>query len=138
MKTLKVCILVSHASSPHHCSLQALSDTCTLFSQQKDSGAIGKQIEDGVRLMGRGAEHIKWPIHLEVVFDVTSVHLFSLVSVSLTQTCFCIHILVIISWFPYRRKEYLLINCGSISNKLELLYIVNTGFKGDCKGKSSG
>ncbi|GER54494.1 50S ribosomal protein L15 [Striga asiatica] len=32
----------------------------------KDSGAIGKQIEDGVRLMARGAEHIKWPIHLEV------------------------------------------------------------------------
>ncbi|KAL6560343.1 hypothetical protein OROGR_003902 [Orobanche gracilis] len=32
----------------------------------KDSGAIGKQIEDGVRLMGRGSEHIKWPIHLEV------------------------------------------------------------------------
>ncbi|KAA0054208.1 50S ribosomal protein L15 [Cucumis melo var. makuwa] len=32
----------------------------------KDTGAIGKQIEDGVRLMGRGAEHIKWPIHLEI------------------------------------------------------------------------
>ncbi|KAK9134476.1 hypothetical protein Syun_013806 [Stephania yunnanensis] len=32
----------------------------------KDTGAIGKQIEDGVRLMGRGAEEIKWPIHLEV------------------------------------------------------------------------
>lgn len=32
----------------------------------KDAGAIGKQIEDGVRLMGRGAEKIKWPIHLEV------------------------------------------------------------------------
>ncbi|KAJ0096445.1 hypothetical protein Patl1_27778 [Pistacia atlantica] len=32
----------------------------------KDTGAIGKQIEDGVRLMGRGAEKIKWPIHLEV------------------------------------------------------------------------
>ncbi|MCL7024348.1 hypothetical protein MKW94_020437 [Papaver nudicaule] len=32
----------------------------------KDSAAIGKQIRDGVRLMGRGAEHIKWPIHLEV------------------------------------------------------------------------
>ncbi|KAI3670127.1 hypothetical protein L6452_41776 [Arctium lappa] len=32
----------------------------------KDTGAIGKQIRDGVRLMGRGAEHIKWPIHLEV------------------------------------------------------------------------
>lgn len=32
----------------------------------KDAGAIGKQIEDGVRLMGRGAEQIKWPIHLEV------------------------------------------------------------------------
>ncbi|KAK9280913.1 hypothetical protein L1049_003804 [Liquidambar formosana] len=32
----------------------------------KDTGAIGKQIKDGVRLMGRGAEHIKWPIHLEV------------------------------------------------------------------------
>ena len=28
--------------------------------------AIGKQIKDGVRLMGRGAEQIKWPIHLEV------------------------------------------------------------------------
>ncbi|XP_038987665.1 50S ribosomal protein L15 [Phoenix dactylifera] len=32
----------------------------------KDTGAIGKQIKDGVRLMGRGAEHIKWPIHFEV------------------------------------------------------------------------
>ncbi|OMO78129.1 Ribosomal protein L15, bacterial-type [Corchorus capsularis] len=32
----------------------------------KDAGAIGKQIEDGVRLMGRGSEQIKWPIHLEV------------------------------------------------------------------------
>lgn len=32
----------------------------------KDAGAIGKQIRDGVRLMGRGAEHIEWPIHLEV------------------------------------------------------------------------
>ncbi|XP_041998211.1 50S ribosomal protein L15-like [Salvia splendens] len=32
----------------------------------KDRGAIGKQIEDGVRLMGRGAEQIEWPIHLEV------------------------------------------------------------------------
>ncbi|KDP41125.1 hypothetical protein JCGZ_03616 [Jatropha curcas] len=32
----------------------------------KDAGAIGKQIEDGVRLMGRGAHEIKWPIHLEV------------------------------------------------------------------------
>ncbi|PKA61529.1 50S ribosomal protein L15, chloroplastic [Apostasia shenzhenica] len=32
----------------------------------KETDAIGKQIEDGVRLMGRGAELIKWPIHLEV------------------------------------------------------------------------
>uniref|UniRef100_A0A5B7B0R2 Large ribosomal subunit protein uL15/eL18 domain-containing protein n=1 Tax=Davidia involucrata TaxID=16924 RepID=A0A5B7B0R2_DAVIN len=32
----------------------------------KDTRAIGKQIRDGVRLMGRGAEQIKWPIHLEV------------------------------------------------------------------------
>ncbi|XP_009338744.2 50S ribosomal protein L15 [Pyrus x bretschneideri] len=32
----------------------------------KDTGAIGKQIKDGVRLMGRGAEQIQWPIHLEV------------------------------------------------------------------------
>lgn len=32
----------------------------------KDTRAIGKQIKDGVRLMGRGAEQIKWPIHLEV------------------------------------------------------------------------
>ncbi|KAB2597203.1 54S ribosomal protein L10 [Pyrus ussuriensis x Pyrus communis] len=31
-----------------------------------DTGAIGKQIEDGVRLMGRGAEQIQWSIHLEV------------------------------------------------------------------------
>ncbi|KAK4568945.1 hypothetical protein RGQ29_004383 [Quercus rubra] len=30
----------------------------------KDTGAIGKQIKDGVGLMGRGAEQIKWPIHL--------------------------------------------------------------------------
>lgn len=32
----------------------------------KDAGALGKQIKDGVRLMGRGSEQIKWPIHLEV------------------------------------------------------------------------
>jgi len=32
----------------------------------KETGAIGKQIKDGIRLMGRGAEEIKWPIHLEV------------------------------------------------------------------------
>ncbi|KAI4303925.1 hypothetical protein MLD38_039503 [Melastoma candidum] len=32
----------------------------------KDAGAIGKQIKDGVRLMGRGSEQIQWPIHLEV------------------------------------------------------------------------
>ena len=32
----------------------------------KDTSAIGKQIKDGIRLMGRGAEEIKWPIHLEV------------------------------------------------------------------------
>uniref|UniRef100_A0A1J3DJQ7 50S ribosomal protein L15 n=1 Tax=Noccaea caerulescens TaxID=107243 RepID=A0A1J3DJQ7_NOCCA len=32
----------------------------------KDVGAIGKQIQDGVRLMGRGADEIKWPLHFEV------------------------------------------------------------------------
>lgn len=32
----------------------------------KDAGAIGKQIGDGVRLMGRGAEHVQWPLHFEV------------------------------------------------------------------------
>ncbi|XP_062234131.1 large ribosomal subunit protein uL15m-like [Phragmites australis] len=32
----------------------------------KDTNVIGKQIKDGIRLMGRGAEEIKWPIHLEV------------------------------------------------------------------------
>ncbi|KAH9620470.1 hypothetical protein KSS87_016580 [Heliosperma pusillum] len=32
----------------------------------KDAGAVGKQIGDGVRLMGRGCEQIVWPIHLEV------------------------------------------------------------------------
>ncbi|CAK7323143.1 unnamed protein product [Dovyalis caffra] len=31
----------------------------------KETGAIGKQIKDGVRLMGRGLEKIQWPIHLE-------------------------------------------------------------------------
>ncbi|KAL3616465.1 hypothetical protein CASFOL_039855 [Castilleja foliolosa] len=44
---------------------------------KKDSGAIEKKIEDGVRLMGRGAEHIKLAIHLEVTgwrqcFEVTN------------------------------------------------------------------
>ena len=37
---------------------------CILLCQE--TGAIGKQIKDGIRLMGRGAEEIKWPIHLEV------------------------------------------------------------------------
>ncbi|KAK7271362.1 hypothetical protein RJT34_27188 [Clitoria ternatea] len=32
----------------------------------KDAGALGKQMKDGVRLMGRGSEQIKWPIHVEV------------------------------------------------------------------------
>ncbi|KAK2430604.1 50S ribosomal protein L15 [Trifolium repens] len=32
----------------------------------KDAGVLGKQIKDGVRLMGRGSEKILWPIHLEV------------------------------------------------------------------------
>lgn len=32
----------------------------------KDAGATGKQVGDGVRLMARGSEQIKWPIHLEV------------------------------------------------------------------------
>ncbi|GJW27898.1 O-acyltransferase WSD1-like protein, partial [Tanacetum coccineum] len=32
----------------------------------KDTGAIGKQIRDGVRLMGRGSEQKQWPIHPEV------------------------------------------------------------------------
>ncbi|GKV11608.1 hypothetical protein SLEP1_g22851 [Rubroshorea leprosula] len=32
----------------------------------KDVGAVGKQIKDGVRLMGRGADQIKWPINMEV------------------------------------------------------------------------
>ncbi|RZB66099.1 54S ribosomal protein L10, mitochondrial [Glycine soja] len=32
----------------------------------KDAGVLGKQMKDGVRLMGRGSEQIKWPIHQEV------------------------------------------------------------------------
>ncbi|KAG6793292.1 hypothetical protein POTOM_002491 [Populus tomentosa] len=35
----------------------------------QDTGAIGKQIKDGVRLMGRGAEKIQWPIHLELLLE---------------------------------------------------------------------
>ncbi|XP_022157403.1 uncharacterized protein LOC111024111 isoform X1 [Momordica charantia] len=42
------------------------SELITMKTLKQDTGAIGKQIQDGVRLMGRGAEHIKWPIHLEV------------------------------------------------------------------------
>ncbi|KAJ6949187.1 50S ribosomal protein L15-like [Populus alba x Populus x berolinensis] len=38
----------------------------------KDTGAIGKQIKDGVRLMGRGAEKIQWPIHLEHLLFIRS------------------------------------------------------------------
>lgn len=36
------------------------------FPLWQETGAIGKQIKDGIRLMGRGAEEIKWPIHFEV------------------------------------------------------------------------
>ncbi|XP_073296508.1 uncharacterized protein [Primulina huaijiensis] len=45
-------------------------DSSVLITRKtlKDAGAIGKQIEDGVRLMARGAEYIQWPIHLEVMF----------------------------------------------------------------------
>lgn len=32
---------------------------------EKDAGAVGKQIGDGVSLIGRVAELIEWPIHLE-------------------------------------------------------------------------
>ncbi|KAG1327953.1 Mitochondrial/chloroplast ribosomal protein L15/L10 [Cocos nucifera] len=42
------------------------SELITMKTLKVETGAIGKQIKDGVRLMGRGAEHIKWPIHLEV------------------------------------------------------------------------
>ncbi|KAM7278019.1 hypothetical protein ACFE04_005153 [Oxalis oulophora] len=47
---------------------QGKIDSHELISMKtlKDAGAIGKQIQDGVRLMGRGAEKIEWPIHLEV------------------------------------------------------------------------
>ncbi|XP_027342846.1 uncharacterized protein LOC113855412 [Abrus precatorius] len=43
-------------------------DSSELISMKtlKDAGALGKQMKDGVRLMGRGSEQIKWPIHLEV------------------------------------------------------------------------
>jgi hypothetical protein len=42
------------------------NDTSNCFLLHQETGAIGKQIKDGIRLMGRGAEEIKWPIHLEV------------------------------------------------------------------------
>ncbi|KAK1300255.1 hypothetical protein QJS10_CPB13g01422 [Acorus calamus] len=47
---------------------EGIIDSSELITMKtlKESGAIGKQIKDGVRLMGRGAEEIKWPIHLEV------------------------------------------------------------------------
>ncbi|KAH9329712.1 hypothetical protein KI387_001820 [Taxus chinensis] len=32
----------------------------------KDAGVLGKKVEDGVRLLGRGAEEIRWPVHIEV------------------------------------------------------------------------
>ncbi|KAL3652764.1 hypothetical protein CASFOL_002445 [Castilleja foliolosa] len=40
--------------------------TADVGENKNDSGAIEKKIEDGVRLMGRGAEHIKLAIHLEL------------------------------------------------------------------------
>ncbi|CAB4290208.1 unnamed protein product [Prunus armeniaca] len=44
-----------------------LADICLGSSiMYSDTGAIRKQIKDGVRLMGRGAEQIQWPIHFEV------------------------------------------------------------------------
>lgn len=53
---------------------------------QQDTAAIGKQIKDGVRLMGRGAEQIKWPIHLEVTFNIYDFSWFSTLSY-LTSCC---------------------------------------------------
>lgn len=44
------------------------------FLWSQDTGAIGKQIEDGVRLMARGSEDIKWPIHLEVGYLINCLH----------------------------------------------------------------
>ena len=63
MKTLKV--WSQHSSlfdSVTHVSVSYQ----TINADMQDVGAIGKQIEDGVRLMGRGADEIKWPLHFEV------------------------------------------------------------------------
>ncbi|KAL1541254.1 50S ribosomal protein L15-like [Salvia divinorum] len=73
----------------------------------KDCGATGKQIEDGVRLMGRGAEHIKWLIHLELIhfyFSLSFLHL---------EYVFGIHLLAVSLASSY------------------------TGFTGDGKGESN-
>ena len=53
MKTLKVSSLFD--SVTHVCVFYQM-----INADVQDVGAIGKQIEDGVRLMGRGADDIKY------------------------------------------------------------------------------
>ena len=78
MKTLKVCLHTKWFSFLHNwLFLHLISPLpypwCFIL---KDTGAIGKQIGDGVRLMGRGCDKIEWPIHLEVlIFQTTFVML---------------------------------------------------------------
>ncbi|EPS68867.1 hypothetical protein M569_05902, partial [Genlisea aurea] len=41
-------------------------DSSELITMKILKATIGKKIEDGVRLMGRGAEDVRWPLHFEV------------------------------------------------------------------------
>lgn len=63
MKTLKVLTIFFFLKKKICSALFVVLNFFFLLCQ--DTGAIGKQIKDGIRLMGRGAEEIKWPIHLE-------------------------------------------------------------------------
>lgn len=73
--------------------------------------------------MGRGAEHIQWPIHLEV----KSSHYSNL-------DMFVASIVAIIFLSRTEEKSFFL---HSHFFNLKLLPIVCTGFKGDCEGESS-
>ncbi|KAF8661835.1 hypothetical protein HU200_056792 [Digitaria exilis] len=63
MKTLKVLRVIFLNMV---CLCVFLNSMSICIPLRQETGAIGKQIKDGIRLMGRGAEEIKWPIHLEV------------------------------------------------------------------------
>jgi large subunit ribosomal protein L15 len=66
MKTLKVFVTASSLKMNLFASCAPSHSFVYYYYHTQDAGVLGKQIKDGVRLMGRGSEKIQWPIHLEV------------------------------------------------------------------------